>query len=184
MKVVTHIRRLVHLVSSPHEAWLLARMLGWSLVLPLLKRAVPLPRLVGLMHSVVREEPRDPRHEQRVAALAEWVFRSRPRRSRDNCLDRALVAYRYLGRAGAEPTIVVGVARGEPPAPDAIAGHVWVTVDGKPVHDDRERLAGFATLAAFSADGRLISTEATTPIVEQLEGRPRTATPPPAAPPR
>ena len=33
-------------ITSPADAWLAARMAAWALVLPLLKRVVPLPRLV------------------------------------------------------------------------------------------------------------------------------------------
>lgn len=178
MKVVAHLRRLGKLVSSPHDAWLLARMLGWSLVLPLLKRALPLPTLVGLMRCKPRTGAGG---AERVGALSEWAFRSRPRSSRDNCLDRALVAYRYLGREGASPTIVIGVAKD---ATNAIAGHVWVTVDGEPVHDEHEFLAGFTELTAFGSDGRVLSTEAASRIAEPSAARTQRATPPPAAPPR
>jgi len=153
MKMVAHVRRLAQIVTSPRDAWLLARMLGWSLALPLLKRTVPLPRLVSLLQLDPQVDRRDPRREERLSALSDWVFRSRPRRSRDNCLDRSLVTYRYLGRAGAEPTIIVGVAKG---AASSITGHVWVTVDGKPVHDEAESLADFAALTAFNAHGRAI----------------------------
>jgi hypothetical protein len=180
---IDHVRRLGRLVSSPGDAWLLTRMLGWSLVLPVLKRLLPLPSLVRLLHSEAGVRQRDPRREESVAALSEWVFRSRPRRSRDNCLDRALLTYRYLSRAAAEPTIVVGVAKGGGPEHSGFAGHAWVTVDGSPVHDDPERLEGFARLATFAADGRSISTEATIPSVEPREAQPRRSTPPPAAPP-
>ena len=152
MKAVAHLRRLPQLVSTPQDLGLLARMLGWSLVLPVLKRTLPLPRLVALVQSGTRLDRRDPSQERKLSALSEWVFRSRPRRSRDNCLDRALVTYRYLGRAGANPTMVVGVAKDEASSRAGVIGHVWVTVDGSPVHDDDERLAGFVTLAVFSAN--------------------------------
>lgn len=181
MNALAHVRRLARIVSSPRDASLLVRMLAWSFSLPLLKRALPLPRLVGLMHSDTQADLRDGRREERIAALSEWVFRSRPRRSRDNCLDRALVAYRYLGGAGAEPTIVVGVARD---STAGIAGHVWVTVDGDPIHDDLATLADFATLTAFGADGRPVSTGAETQTDGPPATRSRKAPPPPAAPPR
>lgn len=181
MKAFTHARRLGRVVSSPRHVWLLARMLGWSLSLPLLKRALPLRRLVRLMQLEPRSDTRDERDEERIAALSELAFRSRPRRSRDNCLDRALVTFRYLGRAGATPTMVVGIARD---SMNAIAGHVWVTVDGEPVHDSRENLAEFAVVTAFGPDGRVFSTEAAIQIGEPPEGQTRRSTPPPAAPPR
>lgn len=148
--IVAHVRRLRATVSSFADVWLLARMLGWSLVLPVLKRLVALPRLVALLHRDPGVPQRDPRREEVVAELSAWAFRSRPAESRDNCLDRSLVAYRYLGRAGAMPSLVVGIARGEP-----VSGHVWVTVDGHPVHDDPERVAAFSVITAFGADGRV-----------------------------
>jgi hypothetical protein len=153
VKVSRHVRRLGQIVTSPRDAWLLARMLGWSLLLPVLKRTVPLSRLVALLQLDAQVDRRDPQWEEQLSAMSDWVFRSRPRRSRDNCLDRSLVTYRYLGRAGAEPTIVVGVAKS---ATDAITGHVWVTVDGEPVHDDIAGLANFVALTAFNAHGRAI----------------------------
>jgi hypothetical protein len=157
MKSVAHLRRLRQLVSTPQDVWLLARMLGWSLVLPMLKRALPLPTLVKLVQSGTQRDQRDPCQEKKLSALSEWVFRSRPRRSRDNCLDRALVTYRYLGRAGATPTIIVGVAKDDTSSRTGVIGHVWVTVDGSPVHDDDERLAGFVTLAIFGANEEVVS---------------------------
>lgn len=157
MKAVAHLRRLRQLVSTPQDVWLLARMFGWSLVLPLLKRMLPLPRLVALLQSGTQLDQRDPRQEEKLSALSEWVFRSRPRRSRDNCLDRALVTYRYLGRAGANPTMVVGVAKDDASSRTGVIGHVWVAVDGSPVHDDDERLAGFVTLAVFGANEGVVS---------------------------
>jgi hypothetical protein len=183
-RVVAHVHRLGQLVASPGDMWLLVRMLGWSLVLPLLKRTVPLPGLVLMLHSGASVTARDPAREEAVADISEWVFRSRPRKTRDNCLERALVTYRYLCRAGAEPTIVVGMAKRDQLGRAQLAGHVWVTVDGRPVHDDPQRMEGFAALAAFAADGRMLSTEATIQSVERLEGRPKTAKRPPAAPPR
>jgi hypothetical protein len=148
LKAIAHIRRLGPIVRSPWDAWVLARMIGWSLVLPVLKRTLPLPRVVSLLRSNGHADRRDPDRERRLAALSEWVFLARPRRSRDNCLDRALVTYRYLGGAGAEPTIVVGIAKG---ADNAVAGHVWVTVDGEPVHDDPQTVESFVPVTAFDA---------------------------------
>jgi hypothetical protein len=125
-------------------------MLGWWIALPLLKRATPLPRLVRFAHLDPRRTARDLEREAKVAALAEWLFKVRPRPARDNCLERSLVAYRFLGRLGAEPELVVGLGDKE----EATVGHVWVTVDGHPVHDELEALDAYQALVVFGSDGR------------------------------
>jgi hypothetical protein len=87
------------------------------------------------------------------------VFKSRPQGARDNCLERGLVAYRYLARAGADPTLVVGMPR----TPGG-HGHVWVSVDGVAVHDSAARLADFEPVLAFGSDGRLVLGESAAPL--------------------
>jgi hypothetical protein len=147
-----HARNLKTSLSTPADAWLLARMLGWSAVLPVAKFAIPLPRLVRLMHSRRRARSRDANREATIAGLAAWVFKTRPRASRDNCLERALVTYRYLSRAGADPELVVGLTQ---PSEGAL-GHAWVTVGGRAVHDEPEALREYATLLVFGSDGATI----------------------------
>jgi hypothetical protein len=128
------------------------RIVGWSLLLPLAKSVVSLPRLTMLMRANPRAIVRDPEQEQAVASLTAWVFKTRPPGSRDNCLERALVTYRYLSRAGAHPQLVMGVAgTGKP-----VHGHAWVTVDGLPVHDSPSQLAQFRPILRFESDGRMI----------------------------
>jgi hypothetical protein len=148
--VARHLAALRRLVSTPADAALLARMLPWWVALPLLKRSTPLPRLVRVAHLDPGRAAREVEQEAKVAALAEWLFKVRPRPARDNCLERSLVAYRFLGRLGAEPELVVGVG-GEP---DQTIGHVWVTVDGRPLHDEPESLDAYEAVVVFDSDGR------------------------------
>jgi hypothetical protein len=150
-RAARHLSALKRLVSTPADAALLARMLAWWVALPLLKHATPLPRLVRFAQLDPRRTARDLEREAKVAALAEWLFKARPRPARDNCLERSLVAYRFLGRLGAEPELVVGVGDKE----EATVGHVWVTVDGRPVHDQPETLDAYEAIVAFDSEGRL-----------------------------
>jgi hypothetical protein len=144
-----HLAALRGHVSSSSDVVLVARMLGWWVALPLLKRTIPLPRLVRLAQLDPRHPSRDPGREAKVAELAEWLFKVRPRRARDNCLERSLVAYRFLGRLSAEPELVVGVGtEGE-----RTVGHVWVTVDGRPVHDQPASLNAYDRVLVFRSDG-------------------------------
>jgi len=139
-------------VSTPADVWLLARMVAWVCALRLLKRVVSLPRLVLL----VRQEPhgrRDTGAEQKVVVLARWTSRFTRWSAQGPCLERALVAYRYLTAMAANPVLVIGVAPGER-AINGSRGHAWVTVDGTPVDDSGESLQGFATIVAFGPDGQ------------------------------
>ena len=145
-----HAARLGDSVSSPADLWLLVRMLGWSLVLPLAKRVLPLSRLVHLMRPRTGTRTRHRNRQDAIASLAAWVFKTRPPGTRDNCLERGLVTFRYLSRAGAEPVLVIGMAKGS----EGVHGHVWVTVDGRPVHDSPEALAGFEPFLVFESESR------------------------------
>lgn len=129
--------------------WLTARMFAWSLALPMLKRTVPLPRLAHLL--AVRESvPRDPIAEQQAIVWARRIDRLRPHRFRNNCLDRSMLAYRFLGMAGSEPRLVVGFESGA----NGIAGHAWVVVDGEPLYEDAAG-ARFSEIVAFERDGTM-----------------------------
>src|SRR5688500_7961606 len=87
------------------------RMLPWALLLPVLKRLIPISRLVGLM---ARRPPwpvaqKDTPEIARAAWLASRVqFWRFP----DNCLERSLVTYRFLGLSGLDPTLVLGASAG------------------------------------------------------------------------
>jgi hypothetical protein len=154
-RVRRHAASLRASLSRPSDAWLLARMLCWSAVLPVAKRTLPLPRLVRLMRSRRHASQRDLELEATIASLAAWVFKTRPPGSRDNCFERGLVAYRYLSRAGASPELAVGIAK----ETEATHGHVWVTVDGRAVHDSPAVLARFEPVLTFRSDGALIRTD-------------------------
>jgi hypothetical protein len=149
-RAVRHLRLLRSLVRAPGDAGLLARMAAWSVALPILKRAMPLPRLVRFAHLEPRRDSRDPEREAKVIAIAEWLFKVRQEGSRDNCLERSLVSFRFLGRLDAQPELVVGVSS----EGDTTIGHVWVTIDGRPVHDDVTSVASYDQVVVFGSDGR------------------------------
>jgi Transglutaminase-like superfamily len=127
-------------------------MVAWRAALPALKYLLPLPRLVRLMAAPRAVAARDPDRVETVVALAERVFPSVPDRPSDRCLERGLVAYRFLARANADPTLVIAVRKraGLP------RGHAWVTVDRLPVHDSPALLEDFASVMTFLSDGTLV----------------------------
>jgi hypothetical protein len=126
---------------------LAVRMSSWALALPVLKRIVPLQRLAEVMRDEARG-PRDPVAERQIVALSSLLAR-RPPRFRANCLERSLLAYRFLARANADPRLVVGVRNGE----KGILGHAWVTVDGEPIHESAAAVSGFSALVEFDPEG-------------------------------
>jgi Transglutaminase-like superfamily len=139
------VRLLGGLARRPADAWLVLRMLGWRLVLPVLKRTLPLPRLVRLMWAGSGSAAPPPRRLARIAELARVVYRSEHRSKAGNCLERSLVLYRYLSAAGADPELLVGL-RADGAAP---RGHAWVTVNGIEVEEPPEALEGLAQVLAF-----------------------------------
>jgi hypothetical protein len=120
-------------------------MSAWAPSLPLLKRVLPLPRLVALMASEPRARERDPALERRIARMARLIYRGRRGTFNNNCLERSLVTYRYLSRAGADPELVVAVRRGD----EGVEGHVWVTVGGVPVHEQPDELEPYLPVLRF-----------------------------------
>ena len=142
-------RLAASLAASPADAWLVLRMAGWRLVLPLMKRRLSLPRLVRLMWRGDRARPVRPEREARIADLARVVYRSEHVSRRGNCLERSLVLYRYLSAAGADPQLVVGIRSGEA----AVRGHAWIAVRGDPVEEPPRSLEGLAQVVSFRGDG-------------------------------
>ena len=123
---------------------LATRMLGWSAILPVLKHVVPLRRLACLMRVEHKGQRRFER-ERTVTLLAERMYRFRPFARRDNCLERSLLAYRFLSMSGANPRLLIGVDRSVE-RPD---GHAWVVLDGEPLYETRESIDRFFPLAEF-----------------------------------
>jgi hypothetical protein len=135
-------------VSAVTAVWLRLRMVAWSVALPVLKRVLPLRMLARLMWREP-EGPRRPEREAAVVNTARKIYRFRPSRSRHNCLERSLLAYRFLAEAGADPVLVVGVAN-----PNAkVLGHAWLSVDGEPVDETAHSLEDFTPVVSFGTRG-------------------------------
>jgi hypothetical protein len=124
------------------------RMTLWAFALPVLKRLVPLQQLAQLMR-LEGHGPRDRAHEQRIVELSSMLARLRPPRFRSNCLERSLLAYRFLTRANADARLVVGVRI----AHTQVLGHAWVTVDDEPIHETPAAITGFSRLVEFGPEG-------------------------------
>jgi Transglutaminase-like superfamily len=128
-------------------AWLLIRMGAWSLVLPVLKRVLPLPTLVRLMSRTGAEE-RSEERERQIVRSARRVYRLRRPGS---CLERSLLAYRYLSNTNADPRLVIGARRGD----HEMLAHAWVLVDGSPLYESIASLEPFSAVVEFAPDGNI-----------------------------
>jgi hypothetical protein len=156
------VRSLVGAIETPGDLLLVGGVALWSLALPLLKRVLPLPTLARLMwRRPVATRRRD--REARLALMSRLVPRLTSLARRDNCLERSLLAYRLLSAAGARPRLVVAVGGGS----TGVRGHVWVTVDGRPVHDTERDLEGFAPTIVFGDGGRAEHGRVTSPRDER-----------------
>jgi hypothetical protein len=69
-----------------------------------------------------------------------------------NCLERSLLLYRELSRAGASPELCVGFRPGPPGR--SVDGHAWVTVDGQPVLEEQELPEPHQSVVRFGDRGR------------------------------
>ena len=137
---------LAAILRSPADLRLAARMLGWALVLPLLKCVVPLPRLAKLVRPAAPARPRDAARERRVVELAHHYY-GRLSHPGTACLQRSLLVYRFLAEAGADPRLAVGLRKQQ----GEVVGHAWVTVGGELVGEPAESLRDFAPI--FEAGG-------------------------------
>ena len=136
-------------VTSIRDVLLVLRILAWLAAMPILKRVVPVRTLGRAMHLRPAVSHRDYERERRILTFARWGARL-IRWSRDgNCLERGLVAYRYLGQAGANPALMVGVGR----TGESLMGHAWVIVDGIPMGECESRLASYTPVFVIAADG-------------------------------
>ncbi|HEX8473735.1 MAG TPA: lasso peptide biosynthesis B2 protein [Pyrinomonadaceae bacterium] len=112
---------------------LLVRMAAWVVVLSLLIRVMPLPRIMKLITPRRRHRASTGNSAALQAKLARlidlllgtnfWVFTR-------TCWKRAPVLHRYLALSGIETRIVFGVRReGE----GVLNGHAWLEARGEPV---------------------------------------------------
>ena len=146
------------------ERGLMVRMVGWRLLVSTLKHVVPLRRLVAIAGGGTPAGARAGRlpAQARIVELARLACRPRLLGSNENCLDRSLIAYRYLRAAGASPALVIGVGQDQ----GAVRGHAWLTIGndeegGEPhrAHED------FKELVRFAADGSMVTRGSTpTPL--------------------
>ena len=130
--------------NRPHLL-LAASMVGWRLALPLLRRRLPFERLVRFTASP-RTAKADSRRVRSILQVGGRLWRD----SSAPCLERSVCIHRQLGRAGANPVLVLGLAGDR-------TGHAWVELDGTAVLEPSPPQLRFQELMRFGADGSLFT---------------------------
>jgi Transglutaminase-like superfamily len=139
------LRTAVKILRRPSDMAIAARTAFWMCFLPVLKRVLPLPKLVRLMWRPAKLQTRSRESEAHLAQLVKRLCRV----SGGNCLERSLILYRFLAHANAEPRLVVALARPE----GRFLGHVWVTVDGQALFEAPAVLLEYTEFVVFGAAG-------------------------------
>jgi hypothetical protein len=131
---------------------LAARVMTWACVLPILKRLMPIRSLVRLAWRRPRLQP-DHARDERVVLFARWACRVIRPGSGGNCLERGLIAYRFLLEGHAEPTLVIGMRKDDAAA---VIGHAWVLLHGTPAGETAALVNDYVPMFAFAPDGSVI----------------------------
>ena len=116
------------LVTRPGEAWLLARMAWWIVVLSATARCYSLPRAL----QIVAGNPKRSRaalNREELARAIDLLLSADFLMFKPVCWKRAAVLHRYLSRNGIPTRIIFGV-RNESGEVD---GHAWLEADGQPI---------------------------------------------------
>jgi hypothetical protein len=114
-----------------------------------LKRIAPVQTLARLAWTTPRA--RDSSRRARSTSGVVWIGRLAGA-SRGDCLQRALLLYRELSRAGDRPVLVAGLRQDGARR----TGHAWVEVDGVPVAEAIEDVNRFTRLVSFGEKGQPI----------------------------
>jgi hypothetical protein len=127
----------------------ISRLLPFYVLVTILKPFVPL-QLLAQWAWCAPVGPRNQEAEGRLAARVIRLSQLTGLGDRD-CVQRSLLLYRALSRAGADPTLVVGFEQSD----DGIMGHAWVVVDGQAVLESDADLRRYSRALNFGSRGML-----------------------------
>lgn len=119
---------------QPQEAVLLLRMAGWVLVLSVLIRLLPLPRVLRFVAAapgtpLAAKAALPP---ERLAQLIDLLLGLDLFIFTPTCWKRAPVLHRYLALNGVATRIVFGVRKAHGAT---LAGHAWLEQNGQPIFE-------------------------------------------------
>jgi hypothetical protein len=105
--------------------------------------AQPLPQALASQTPVLADLQLPPDSVRQLADAAALLDRGSPL---GLCLRRSFVRYFFLRRAGLPVTINFGARLIGGVADRDVAGHAWVTLDGRPYFEDGENCDGFVVM--------------------------------------
>ncbi len=136
-KVISKIRAIIRLFGlalgfvfkSPREAWLLLRMAAWVVLISVLMRIQPLPRVLSLARP--KGTPGGSSiSNQRMAELLDLLLETDVFVFTPTCWKRAAVLYRYVSMNGTDAQIVFGVRK---EGDGILNGHAWLESARQPI---------------------------------------------------
>jgi len=126
------------------EAWFLLRVVAASAAVSAATVALPLPRILRAVESPRKRVRRvDGETLERRVAIIRKVIKWKLFLIRNNCYRRNLLLYYFLLRYGVSGLrIHIGISKRE----GALAGHCWLTRDGRILYDEEEEVAKYAVI--------------------------------------
>ena len=117
---------------KPGEVFLLLRMAAWVVLLSVLIKFLPLPRVLSLVAIPARgRKPERQRFtQQRLAQLVDALLGLNVLCFTPTCWKRAPILHRYLALNGIETRIIFGLRKEKD---TLLSGHAWLEADGRPL---------------------------------------------------
>lgn len=116
----------------PGEVFLLLRMATWVVLLSVLIKFLPIPRVLSLIAIPTRhQKPKNDRiTQQRLAQLVDALLGLNVLCFTPTCWKRAPILHRYLALNGIQTRIIFGLRKEKE---SLLAGHAWLEADGHPL---------------------------------------------------
>jgi hypothetical protein len=126
-----------------HEWWLLLRITGMLLLLPILHKMLTLPALLHWCDARVVAPPCVT--PSRLLALVRGVCQQHIGIFRPNCVKQSLVLFHFLRQWGYPAQVHFGVVKHE----RTLAGHCWLELYGQPFAEPAEPRDVFTVVYSY-----------------------------------
>ena len=126
-----------------HEWWLLLRITGMLLILPILQKMLTLPALLHWCDARVVASPCVT--PSRLLALVRGVCQPHLGVFRPNCVKQSLVLFHFLRQWGYPVQMHFGVVKHE----RTLAGHCWLELYGQPFAEPAEPQHVFTVVYSY-----------------------------------
>ena len=136
-------------VTSPSDAVAVINVLAWTLTLPVLKFALPLPTLVRLVCFQAPSGRESRARANQIITLIDRLYRVGALKRGGSCLERSLLAFRFLARTHPGSRLMIGARE----INGHWLGHAWVTVDDRAADESLVPPGAFCPIVAFDASG-------------------------------